>query len=66
MSYPDLEIQNEGSIFLLRPTTDKGARWIGEHTDPENRQFFGDALVVEHRYIEGIVVGAQADGLRVI
>lgn len=65
-NYPDLEIQNEGSIFLLRPLTDTGARWIGEKLVTEDAQYFGDSLCVEHRFIADIVVGAIEDGLRVV
>jgi hypothetical protein len=63
--YPDLEIQNEGTLFLVHPRTDTGARWIGENVQ-EDAQFFGQALVVEHRYISDLVSGAQDDGLRVV
>jgi hypothetical protein len=61
--YPDLEVQNEGSIFLLRPLTDTGAAWIGENLASEDVQYFGDALCVEHRFIGDIVEGAISDGL---
>lgn len=64
MSTTDLFVQNEGSIFLLRPLTDAGREWIAEHI-PEDAQMFGDAVVVEHRYINNIVTGAQRDGLTV-
>lgn len=62
--YPDFEVQHEGTIVLLHPLTDTGAKWISEHTDPDNRQFFGQALVVEHRYISDLLMGIEADGLR--
>jgi hypothetical protein len=64
--YPDLEVQDEGSIFLLRPLTDTGAEWIGEHLVSEDAQWFGEALCVEHRFIADIVAGAIENGLRVI
>lgn len=63
--YPDLEVQSEGTIYLLRPLTDAGAAWIGENLVAEGCQFFGDALCVEHRFIEEIVTGAKSDGLEV-
>lgn len=61
---PDAEVQNEGSIFLLRPLSENAKQWVNEHL-PEDRQTFGNAVVVEHRYIEDIVAGMQADGLTV-
>jgi hypothetical protein len=60
----DLFVQNEGSIFLLRPVSEAGEQWIYDNI-PDDAQRFGDAIVVEHRYIRNIVAGAQADGLKV-
>lgn len=59
----DLRVQNEGSIFLLHAQTDAGRAWVDEHVVRE--QTFGDAIVVEHRYIAALVQGAQRDGLTV-
>jgi hypothetical protein len=61
----DFTVQNEGSIFLLRPHTQSANDWIGEHI-PDDAQFFGNAVVVEHRYIADIVAGIQSDGLEVL
>jgi hypothetical protein len=58
----DLIVQNEGSIFLLHTVSDAGKAWADEHI-PEDAQMFGDAIVVEHRYIAIIVQAAIADGL---
>ncbi len=60
----DLCVQNEGSIFLLRALSDAGREWIAEHI-PDEAQTCGGAIVVEHRYIGGIVQGAINDGLEV-
>jgi hypothetical protein len=59
---PDVFVRNEGSIFLLTPMSDAAREWIGEHI-PEDAQYMGRALVVEHRYVEDIVAGMQSDGL---
>lgn len=61
----DLQIQNEGSIFLLHQLTQIGRDWVDEHIG-EEAQRFGKAIVVEHRYIGDIAAGAIADGLTVI
>jgi hypothetical protein len=58
----DFTVQNEGSIFLLRPHTKAAQAWIEEHI-PEDAQFFGNAVVVEHRYICDIIDGILNDGL---
>jgi hypothetical protein len=58
----DFELQDEGSLYLLRPLTVQAAEWLGEHIE-HNRQMFGTAVVVEHRYIADIVCGIRDDGL---
>lgn len=60
----DLSIQNEGNIFLLHAHTDEGRAWIAEHI-PEDAQMFGNAVVVEHRFIADVAAGAIDDGLEV-
>jgi hypothetical protein len=60
----DLAVHNHGSIFLLQPTSVAGSEWIDQHI-PEDAMTWGDSIVVEHRYIEDIVIGAQYDGLEI-
>jgi hypothetical protein len=60
----DFEVQNEGTIYLLRPLTPAARAWVAVHIS-DDAQYFGDAVVVEHRYIRDIVAGIIADGLRV-
>jgi len=63
---PDLTVQNEGSIFLLRQHSAAGRDWMNEHIAiSEETQMWGDAVVVEHRYIGDIIAGARSDGLTV-
>lgn len=52
-------IENHGSIVLIRPLTDEVAEWMHENTDG---QWFGDALAVEHRYVEPLVQGMIDEG----
>lgn len=61
---PDLTIENHGSIFLLRPHTEAGQEWLDENIG-DDAQMLGNAIAVEHRYIEAIAIGAIADGLAV-
>jgi hypothetical protein len=61
----DFTVQNEGTIFLLYPLTGPAQDWIDNNL-PEDRTFFGTAVVVEHRYIRDIVQGIRGDGLRVV
>lgn len=60
--HPDFFVLNEGTIFLLIPLTDAASTWVDEHL-PEDAQWFGNGVVVEHRYIADIVQGIVNDGL---
>lgn len=54
-------IENHGSIVLVRPLTADVDAWLHENTS-EEAQWFGHALVVEPRYLEGLVEGLVAEG----
>lgn len=58
----DFQIQDEGSIVLLRPLTTDAKEWL-ETNLSEDAQYFGSAAVVEPRYIWDIVNGFQSEGL---
>jgi hypothetical protein len=58
----DFVCENHGSIFLLRPITSAAFEWIEEHL-PADRLMFGNAVVIEPRYVWAILVGLQDDGL---
>lgn len=58
---PDFRVENHGSICLLVPLHPRAARWI-ERTRPEESQTLGPSLVIEPRYVEGVVEAAQAAG----
>jgi len=60
----DLLVHGEGSIYLLRPTSRRGRRWVDARITADHSEWAG-AIVVEHRYIGEIVRGALADGLLV-
>jgi hypothetical protein len=57
----DFTVTNHGTIFLLEPHTDAALDWITEHL-PAEAFTFGDAVVVEHRFIRDIVAGIHGDG----
>ncbi len=61
---PDISIENHGTIFLFRLNTQAATEWVEEHVQSD-AQFFGDALVVEHRYARDLATAAVADGLAV-
>lgn len=62
----DLQVEDHGSIVLLRPLTDAGEQFIEERLDNEEAQYWGNAIAVEPRYVGDIVQGAQGDGLEVV
>lgn len=64
VALPDILVSREGgSIFLVAPCSRKGREWIEENVDDVASQFWGDALVVEHRYMEALFDGMIDDGL---
>jgi hypothetical protein len=61
----DFRLENHGSLFLLLPLTPAAKNWMGEHLPMDNpeTQFWGDAIVIEPRYVTSIVDGILGDGL---
>jgi len=61
----DFQLENHGSLFLLRPLTSAATEWMRENlpVDSPETQFWGEAIVIEPRYLEPIVDGILADGL---
>lgn len=64
MKKVDFTVSGGGTIYLLHPNTLKAQVWVNEHL-PEDRQTFGNAVAVEHRYIGDVVDGIRSDGLTV-
>lgn len=63
MSNLDVRIENHGSILLFRPLTRSASDWLRNNTDG---QWFGNALVVEHRYAGDLAEGMIQEGFRLI
>jgi hypothetical protein len=53
------------TVYMLRPLTPAAQEWINENVaqDALENSYFGDSLVVEHRYIMELVEGMRRDGL---
>jgi hypothetical protein len=60
----DFLVRDEGSIFVFTPCTDAAHAWVEEHIT-EDAPRWGRGIVVEHRYISGVVNMARRDGLSV-
>ena len=59
---PDILVHNEGTVFLFCLLTSRGKEWINNHVQPD-AQWFGSALVVEHRFAWGLAQGMKDAGL---
>jgi len=57
----DVSVQPEGKIFLFHLKTQAAKDWVAEHVNGE-AQFWGDALVVEDRYVGVIAAAMVNDG----
>lgn len=62
---PDFRVEGEGrfsTIYRLYPLSTAAQAWVAEHISDE-AQWFGAAVIVEHRYIADLITGIQQDGL---
>ena len=59
---PDVSVENHGSLFLFRLHSEAAREWVDANV-PDDAQYFGGALAVEHRYAHDLAEGMQADGL---
>lgn len=60
----DFTLSGGGTIYLLRPVSAEAREWVDAHI-PEDASWLGNAVAVEHRYVEDIVDGILNDGLTV-
>ena len=59
---PDIRVEDHLSLFLVRPFSERGESWIRENITQDSA-WFGDALVVEPRYVGALLTGMIVDGL---
>ena len=59
---PDVLVNNAGTVFTFYPLTPQAKAWIDENVQ-DDAQWFGNALVVEHRYAWGLAEGMLSEGL---
>lgn len=60
-----IRLANHWSIVLAHPIDDATAQWLRE-TAPEDAQFWGNALVIEPRYVLGFVDAFEAAGGEIV
>jgi hypothetical protein len=62
--FADFAVTGGGTVYLFHPFTEEARQRLAEHCPPDGEhQYFGDALVIEHRYVASIVELAIRDGL---
>ena len=65
MKSPDFSIETDSrlaTVYLLRPLTPRAFDWLDEYIR-EDTQRLGNAVAVEHHFIDAIAEGIVADGL---
>ena len=58
---PDVLVANEGSLFLVTPVSSRAKEWV--EGNAYYTQTWGDAIVVEHRYVVPLIDGMHDAGL---
>lgn len=59
----DVLVRNEGTVFVFCPLTPAAKQWIDENVESDSWQWFGNTLVVGHRYAWGLCQGMRDAGL---
>jgi len=59
---PAVLVNNVGTLYTFCPLILRAKEWIDEHVQ-DDAQWFGYALIVEHRYAWGLAQGMKDDGL---
>ena len=62
---PDFQVENHGSVILLRPGNEAAKDWLDFNCVPEPWQWFGSALAVEPRCAPDIIEGLQEEGFTI-
>ena len=55
---PDILVCNEGTVFLFCPLTVRAKNWVDEQIQPD-ALWFGNSLIVEHRFAWGLAQGMK-------
>jgi hypothetical protein len=60
----DIQARDEGTLWLVKPLSPAGKNWLDENIQDE-ALVWGDAIVIEHGFIQSVIEGIIADGLEV-
>ena len=58
-----ITVENHGNVWLLRPLSKKGKRWLHRNLQTEPWQWLGKGVAVDQHYIEDILDGMQQEEL---
>lgn len=60
---PDFKLQGSGqdTVFILYPISEAAKEWRLEHLPPEAASWAG-GLVIEHRFIDDVLIALDAEG----
>jgi hypothetical protein len=61
----DFVFTNHGSVWLVTPKDSTVRRALAQRVDPNEAQWFGEALAVEARFVEGLALGLREEGFSV-
>lgn len=62
----DLLFEDHGGLVLAQPLSERGRSWLAENCPAgDDHMYYGEALVVEHRYAADLAQTAHADGVLV-
>lgn len=61
----DFQVQNEGSVILVRPLTPEARAWVDEHVEVEDWAWLGTAFACDPRYVADLVALIGASGFTV-
>lgn len=61
----DFVVRDEGTIWVFAPQSPAALQFLSEHIQ-EGAQYFGESLVVEHRYVYDLLIGLREHGLRAV
>lgn len=56
-----MRVENHGSICIVQPEDDSEREWLEENVS-EEAMWWGGGLVVEPRYVEGLMAGFYGEG----
>lgn len=60
---PDFTVDDHGSIAVLTPHTPAAHAWQADNLAHEEAQYWNGGIVIEPRYLDRIIEGAEEDGL---